>query len=183
MNAPNRLSTIEQVWNETYPNGHTFPNDDERRVFLLETLLPVLSALEPQWGYLLKTDRNPPFIPSDIIMWKDTKEHFDVLTGTGPAWQPDGVMENPLWLWVGGGSTNPNPPGPTPPSETPSGSTIQQLITIQELVRGLQGQVKALTEYTISVDTAIVEALNRLDKQPPAYVGKVFGVTVVLRPQ
>lgn len=102
MNAPDRSDEVKRIYDDLPPtdvmeNGK-FPNDDVRRVYLLETLLPELHKIDKSWGYLIKTDQGNK-IPSDIIVWKDTMEHFDVLTDTGPAWQPDGVVPNDKWIF------------------------------------------------------------------------------------
>lgn len=51
------------------------------------------------WGLLEKTDRVPPFVATDILVWKPTLDHVDVLTDTGATWSPDGIITNPAWLW------------------------------------------------------------------------------------
>jgi hypothetical protein len=49
-----------------------------------------------RWGLLLKNDGR---IPADILVWRPTREHFDVLSDFGPAWQNDGVIAD-NWNWL-----------------------------------------------------------------------------------
>lgn len=52
------------------------------------------------WGYLSKTDRTPAFTPADILMWKPTREHIDVLSDTAATWINYGTPTNAAWIWV-----------------------------------------------------------------------------------
>lgn len=51
------------------------------------------------WGMLIKNDRNPPFVPYDVLVWKPTLEHFDVLSGVNPEWINDGPIREG-WAWL-----------------------------------------------------------------------------------
>lgn len=94
MNAPDRSEWVKDIWNSHPPTTlindkgvMKFPDDDTRREYLLRTLLPKLKKreLQGEWGCLIKTEQNNK-IPVDIAVWKETMEHIDVLTDTGPAW-------------------------------------------------------------------------------------------------
>lgn len=183
MNAPNREAEVVKIWDTAFPQGHTFSGDDERRVFLLDTLIPELNKLdEGQWGSLIKTDRTPPFIPSDIVVWQDSREHFDVLTDHGPAWQPDGVMDNPSWVWGAVGTrtstgTEPDPlpsTSPTPPVD---------LTGIVDQLKNLTLMTEALIQYIIGTTTTTHQTLAGITlQQHKSLRGKVFGVNVTLTP-
>lgn len=90
--------------------------DDKKR----ELLHVIVRGLNQQdngnWGELLKTDQGG-YVPADVIVWRPTMEHFDVLTDSGPMWGPSGVVPNPAWLWVAapGGPVVTLPPSPTQP--------------------------------------------------------------------
>jgi hypothetical protein len=69
------------------------------------------------WGYMTKTDQGNK-VPCDIMMWKDTNEVVDCMTGTGGTWIPHDPPP-PEWVWTAVGSTPtpvPPEPGPTPPT-------------------------------------------------------------------
>lgn len=51
------------------------------------------------WGLLEKADRVPPFVATDILVWKPTLDHVDVLTDSAATWSPNGIITNPAWLW------------------------------------------------------------------------------------
>jgi len=119
--APNRLSIV-QAQCAAHPEVFNVPpeqNDDSRRAFLLSTLIPALNLADGGlWGALTKTDQGN-FIPADIVVWKPTLEHFDVMTGKGPNWQSDGIITNPAWKWTAVGATPAPQPAPPPPPEPP----------------------------------------------------------------
>lgn len=183
MNAPNREAEVVKIWDTAFPQGHTFSGDDERRVFLLDTLIPELNKLdEGQWGSLIKTDRTPPFIPSDIVVWQDSREHFDVLTDHGPAWQPDGVMDNPSWVWGAvplSPSGEPSTPPPAPTTPTPP----VDLTGIVDQLKNLTQMMKALIQYQVeTTETTHITLANISLQQHRSLRGKVFGVNVTLTP-
>jgi hypothetical protein len=186
MNAPNRSQWIEQIWISHPPtslvNG-LFPNDDVRREYLLGILLPELNKLEfsstgLRWGYLIKTERDPDFVPSDVIVWPDTREHFDVLRGQpdGPSWQVLGVMQNPEWIIGFTDSTPPVPPLPTDPPVPPN-DFQQQIDALKAVVEANRLRMEAINSRFDS------ESLNlNVHKPLPDYigtgVGRLFGINI-----
>jgi hypothetical protein len=87
------------------------------------------------WGLSTKTSgsygilSDGSYVAADIIQHKVTLEHFDCLVGAGwdedenrygpatPAWQPQGVLNDPARPWkapINPGTTTP-PPDPLPP--------------------------------------------------------------------
>lgn len=107
---PNRSAVVKTLVEQKYQA--LFDGTDDRR----RTILGLLCAdITPQdgdlWGMLIKHDRNPPFIPVDILVWQPTLEHVDVLTENGPAWIPHPPIP-PQWAWL------PCPSGP-PPTPVP----------------------------------------------------------------
>lgn len=170
MAAPNRGSVVREVV-ERYAPLAIVPLaevEDRRRSFLLAFIDAMPAAERAEWGLLVKTERNPPFIPSDILVWRPTMEHVDVLTdkdlgnGNGqirPTWINNGVIgvapgtekKKGVWIWRSAADsgvprlpidppTPPEPPPipPTPP--TPGDDVGQQLVVgVQQLVAALTG--------------------------------------------
>lgn len=107
MNAPNRSSDVA-AWVASHRALFTGDAEDTTRQ-LLTPLARHLNAIEGRdvWGLLVKTDRTPPFVPHDILMWKDTREHFDVFTGPDsgraedvqPVWGYNPPPDNDRWIW------------------------------------------------------------------------------------
>lgn len=102
MNAPDRTAEVITVSNQ-HPEAFGEPtetNDERRLHLLLTTLIPELNKIDDnKWGALRKDDQGGK-IPCDIIVWKDTLEHFDIFTRTGGSWQPRGVVTNVNWHWM-----------------------------------------------------------------------------------
>jgi hypothetical protein len=101
MNAPDRSAEVRALCS-AHPEAFGDPpeTNDARRLALLRTwIIPALNRLDDgQWGLLLKPEQNNRLI-CDCIVWRDTREHFDVLTGTGATWIPHGLM-HPAWVWT-----------------------------------------------------------------------------------
>ena len=93
MIAPDRSQEVTTIVNN---HRELFGSEDGRR----EICRAVCKALNPtdggNWGLLLKP---PDRIPADIIVWKPTREHFDILTDTDPTWIAKGVIPD-VWQWV-----------------------------------------------------------------------------------
>ena len=118
MSAPDRSSEVATIVgaHKALLDG----NEDHRRQVLVFICDELNSDDHGQWGVLSKDDRDPPFIPSDIIVWRQSREHFDVLTDSGPTWIPRGPIQD-AWSWqparvVDGGGDAPRPPQPRPPT-------------------------------------------------------------------
>lgn len=146
MNAPNRELEIRQIWNKHPPltdNGEPFvkfPDDDVRRIYLLAVILPELQKIDSDWGYLIK---NGNFIPSDIIVWHPTMEHFDILTEKDVTWIPDGIITDPNWTF--GTLDSPSiPPVVVPPlvDEVTIINIFNKLNAIQEQVDAIMGKLE-----------------------------------------
>lgn len=158
MNAPNREIEVHQIWNSHPPinlDGSpftAFADDDVRRIYLLAVLLPKLQKVDSDWGYLIK---GSDFIPSDIIVWHPTMEHFDVLTGNDVAWQPRGVVTNPDWRF--GTLDSPAiPPIVVPP--TPN-------IDFERMVWEQLGEIIARQHETLDQVNAIMGKLEHYDRE------------------
>lgn len=121
MQAPDRSDRIPVII--AFHVGLFAQGEDGRRE-LCNIICRALNTTDGgNWGRLVKKDRNPWGYPADIIVWKDTREHFDVLTDTGPMWRAHGPMENPQWEWFavpGDPVPVPVPQPPTPPVTPPT---------------------------------------------------------------
>lgn len=126
---------------------------DEKRLDLLRIIVRELNTSDSgNWGLLQKNDQGGK-IPADIIVWRPTREHFDVLTDTGATWIDDGILINLAWQWleVGGVSPEPNPtpqpePQPIPPSVDLSAITqlLNSVIALQQELREKLTQMDSL---------------------------------------
>lgn len=110
---PNRQREVDLLVTAKYQmmlNG-----DENRRREVLGQLCGDLNILDGnQWGLLIKNDRNPPFIPSDILVWLPTREHVDVLTDNGSTWIRHEAIPS-QWSWLVCPVVVPPPVGePTP---------------------------------------------------------------------
>jgi hypothetical protein len=138
MNAPDRSGTVRAFY-ASHPEHFTADRHDENRRRSLPSLIAHLDDTHPgdrgKWGVLVKTDRNLK-IPCDVLVWKDTGEHFDVMDSQGGMWNPHGpisVNGGGAWFWAPPSVVDPageeralRPPpyddaGPNPnPSPTPA---------------------------------------------------------------
>lgn len=170
MIAPNRAADVRRLCiGHTDAFGPPDATNDARRLDFLRTwLIPALNLLDGgKWGCLRKNDMGGK-IPCDVIVWQDTREHFDVLTGTGPTWIPHGVLSNPAWVWepvtVSPEPPLPAPPAPPGPSIDPS-AILAALAATERALVALEGRVSALAA-----------------KVPPTYVGRIGPFVVMLKP-
>ena len=75
MSAPDRSGEAAAVVNQ---HRDLLGTDDSRRL-ILPYICAALNVLDNgQWGLLEKQERTPPFVPSDIIVWKPTMEAIQV---------------------------------------------------------------------------------------------------------
>ena len=118
---PNRSAEVAQVVQQPHVRG-LFGSEDGRR----QILAWIAAALNPadgsNWGLLRKMDVPGGRVPADILVWRPTLEHVDVLTDTGPAWiQHPRIELN--WVWEPAPPVGLPPPVPAPPP-TGSGGTV-----------------------------------------------------------
>lgn len=98
--APNRSNEVANIVN-SFPEClivHKSEADERRRQFLRPIVEQLNSIDNDKWGVLIKTDKNPDFIPVDIIVWKDTLEHIDVNTAKLIPGKPDMREIKPVWV-------------------------------------------------------------------------------------
>ena len=106
LNAPDRSATVRAFY-ASHPEHFTVDRHDENRRRSLPALVGHLEAVHPEdagrWGVLVKTDRNNK-IPCDVLVWRDTNEHFDVMDSQGGMWNPHGPIHinaggPDIWFW------------------------------------------------------------------------------------
>lgn len=200
MNAPNRSVEVAR-WVSN--NRGLFTGDaDTRTRELLTPLCIFLNGIEGRnaWGLLVKSDRRPPFVPHDIVMWRDTREHFDVFTGPDsgraedvqPVWGHNDAPDNAAWIWqsVQDGEEQPAP-GPTQPPATDQelrarvgvleATVGNQATLIRECfdkiralaIDGLAGRVSQLEEDVAKLELAPVAENPPFELPKLVAVGKV----------
>jgi hypothetical protein len=113
MNAPDRSAEVRAFY-ASHPEHFTADRHDENRRRSLPALIAHLEAGNPgdrgKWGVLVKTDRANK-VPCDVIVWKDTGEHFDIMTSTGGMWEAHGpisVNGGGAWFWAPASVVDPN---------------------------------------------------------------------------
>ena len=128
--APDRSAEVSTIIS-ALPQAIETEADDARRANLYE-LIRQLNLLDGgEWGALRKDDQGGK-IPADIIVWRLSREHFDVMTGgiAAPTWQPRGVLTNPRWHWLVVTVAPVPTPTPTPqptPEPPPSDGQLDRI--------------------------------------------------------
>lgn len=125
--APNREKDVKDLVDKY--RGLLNGDDDKGRV-VTGLICNDLNRLDGgQWAMLIKNDRNPPFVPYDILVWKPTREHFDVLSGLNSEWIPDGPIRS-TWDAVPCPAAVPDVPPPVviPPPVTQPPLDLQAAI-------------------------------------------------------
>ena len=145
---PNRTAEAQLVA-DAHPNLWTGSDNKRQLTGMICTALNRLDG--GQWGLMSKDDRNPPFVPEDIIMWRPTRAHIDVMSDSGTVPWIVHTETPSAWTWVSCGSTPTEPtpvpiPGPTDPN---LGTLLQQTLNQfrqefhEETVRAEAERVKA----------------------------------------
>jgi hypothetical protein len=138
MSAPNRAAETAAVINA---HPEFMGQGDEVRAKVLPYICDALNRLDNgQWGLLQK---DTGVIPSDIIVYKDTREHFDVIRGVPPwpYWEHKGIIQD-NWKWIAAPAVSKPEPNPEP---NPSGSDELLSVLIAALTE-MKGQVSNLEQ-------------------------------------
>ena len=150
---------------------------------LLPHFIDAMPADErPNWGVLRKSTGTFPY---DILVWKPTREHFDVLTSraisgdeehdkTGPrrligTWNTAGVLPRPDWTWsdwhdsgiVPLDASGPEPP-PPPPPPPPDDTLADRVDALTVRVAGVDQTVRAVAEAQNRYETALADLQARM---------------------
>lgn len=106
MNMPDRSADVRFFY-ANHPEYFTAERHDENRRRSLPAVIEYLEghpADAGKWGVLVKTDRNNK-IPCDVLVWRDTLEHVDIMDSQGGIWGPHGPIDvnagGPgIWFWA-----------------------------------------------------------------------------------
>lgn len=154
---PNRSTEVASLVTGKYA-GQLNGQEDRRREVLSQVCGDLNLIDGGRWGLLIKSDRNPPFIPSDILVWAPTREHVDVLTDSGPAWIVHEAIPS-QWNWQVCPTAGPVvgvlpvvTPG-QPPAPIFSNEALQRIITIEQVVAEIRQQ-NAIDHAAIRADIA-----------------------------
>jgi len=148
---PDRSREIQHIFRPYQDWYRAHPTDDERRL-MLPVFCRELNRAEPEgddgWGVLVKNDHPiRRFIPYDVLVWKPTLEHVDVLSATGPVWIEHGPIRR-TWEWQSAKGL-PEPPEPSIPlpdrPPTPD-IPVKPPHPLWELVNDLQREHRILKE-------------------------------------
>lgn len=109
MSMPNRFEEVSALCAahpEAFPPGA--PNDAARLAFLTATVIPALNLEDlGNWGLATKTEQGDR-VPVDVMMWRDTREIVDCLTGSGACWLTFETPPPDTWLWTAVGDPPPS---------------------------------------------------------------------------
>jgi hypothetical protein len=140
MSAPNRTAEVAGIVER---HRELFGSDESRRGILYHICAELNAIDDGEWGLLRKDDQGG-FVPSDIIMWRSSREIFDVLLG-GPdraGWLPLGVVTNVRWVWIAAPPVD-VPPEPPPPIEF--GDEVGKFLdALERIYDGMAGVAEGL---------------------------------------
>jgi hypothetical protein len=165
MSAPNRKAAVQQAFQSLTIVPKTESDEGRRQnLFAVGRYLNTLD--NGQWGCLVKTDQGGK-IPADILVWRDTREHFDVITGDGgPAWIAYGTVPKPEWVWRA------IPVAPSEPSEPPPEPDPEPEMTCQA-----EDILKVLAPILANIDQRLAALESKPYQVPvvqfPVYTGTV----------
>ena len=177
MNAPDRSATVRAFY-AVHPEHFTADRHDENRRRSLPALIAHLEATHPtdrgKWGVLVKTDRNNK-IPCDVLVWRDTGEHFDVMDSHGGMWDPHGpisVNGAGAWFWAPTSVVDPageerslqDPPFDTPGDAGGNGAGRSGTVDLEPLAAKLD----ALAADVAVLRAVIQQLLDRPTSAVPA---------------
>jgi hypothetical protein len=163
MTAPDRHNEVAAAFVELGLTEHPeVPGDEPRRQNLFAVIRYLNRLDNGKWGALRKDDQGGK-IPADILVWRDTLEHFDIIAGaTGkPRWDPYGPIGKPygdprVWHWHEVPALEPPdnpPPEPDPDPQLPLDAT-----ELAAAIRALTQEVRTASEE-VSRHTEAVEEL------------------------
>lgn len=144
MAIPNRSKEVKAIAAK-YPQSFGPPDEtiDARRRLLMPILARELNKLDGENWYLLNRldrqdeDPKPGRLTSDVLVWKPTKEHVDVLSASGAMWSVLGPVTDPDWqiehwsLWPSWDTQAPTEP-PTEPTPVPPASDLEGRVAAVE---------------------------------------------------
>lgn len=171
--APDRAGEVDTI---VRAHPEFFGSDDARRDGLKVIVCALNTHDGGNWGRLVKLDQGGK-IPADHIVWRPTREHFDVLTDTGPMWGNSGVLTNPQWQWsaVDCGNTPAPVDPPAPPNLEPVYAALKDLsVQIGVLNARIAEEAATRESETDALGVRIFELEKRVI--PIRCVVKAFGL-------
>lgn len=183
MSAPNRSADVARIL-ATLPHHAKTPTDEGRRANLFVIVRELNKQDGGSWGVLVKTDQAGK-IPGDIIVWRETREHFDVISGAGdPVWIAHGPVTRAQWVWRAVEGVVPVPDPDPDPDPDPTKELAARIVL-------LEGRLTAVTaDFAQSlrlVEGKIDELEARLaaeEQKPfPCSRGRVLGIPVRVCPE
>ena len=178
--APNRSTEVASIVTANASLLRVGGNIDDAKRTLLHVIVRDLNSRDGgSWGELLKTDQGG-YVPADIIVWRPTMEHFDVLTDSGPMWGPHGVVSNPAWLWTMAPNTGTIPPPPGPQTPPPVVTQVVEIdygrirTEVQAAENRLSDQAERMFADLVARDEARAKQLEAHDSKP-GMVSQTFG--------
>ena len=175
MAAPNRSEVVKRVvvGLANFTRVSEAELEDRRRRFLPRIIAAMPAEDAGSWGPLIKTEKTPPYIPSDILVWRPTMEHIDVLTadrmpdGTFvivPIWKNHGVIgeakgtekKRGVWLWKDVKAANipdlprVDPPAPPAPPSEPDDADNDALFE-RMLIQGIERIADGVEDMAIAM--------------------------------
>lgn len=170
---PNRSKEVKAIA-ARYPQSFGPPDEsiDRRRRLLIPIIVRELNKLDGNnWFLLNRLDRNdddprPGRLTSDVIVWGPTKEHVDVLSGSGAMWTEHPAITDTDWKiehhshWPSWDDVQPGPVDPPPPPPPPTGFDPTQL---ERAIIDLRAALQAERDRISALDQRIAE----IDAKPP----------------
>lgn len=173
--APDRSGDVARIVSQ-HPEafrGDSATVDDRKRA-LLPIIVRELNVRDGgRWGLLTKTDQGGK-VPADVIVWRPTLEHFDVLTDRGPMWGPHGPLQNPAWLWtaVSGSPEPPSGPADHPVPSVDLAPLLARLRALEQAVQALSSSAPALAQQ-VGAHQAELERLALAGERLDAITSRV----------
>ena len=131
--------SVVQVALDSRPEWKTIFDRDEAKAAVLPYVVAALNKFDQtkDWGILIKTDQGNK-VPNDVVVWKPTMRHIDVLPGEGfkAIWDDKGIVDNPSWVWAAPGPVGDDPVVVQPPTSQPDDQpTVEEIV--QAIIQGL----------------------------------------------
>ena len=156
MAMPNRSKEVKAIC-ARYPQafGEPMATVDARRRLLVPIIARELNKLDGEnWFVMNRMDRNdddpkPGRLTSDVIVWKPTKVHIDVLSAKGPMWDDLGPITDPDWKiehWANWPSWDDIEPKPEPDPDPVPDDAAAKLQAIRKDIYGVIENLEQINE-------------------------------------
>lgn len=134
---PNRTAEAQLVA-DAHPNLWTGSDNKRQLTGMICTTLNRIDG--GMWGLMSKDERNPPYVPEDVLMWRPTRAHIDVLSDSGAVPWIVHTETPTTWSWISCGAPS-DPPVPIPgPIDPILGTILTRLGHIEQAVADIRQQ-------------------------------------------